>query len=115
MNVLFLTLVNFDTIQKRNIYTDLLREFIKNGDKVFVVSPVKRRLGEQTHLIDEPNAKILRLRIGNTQKTNLIEKGISTLLIEPQFKAGIKKYFADVTFHLVLYSTPPITLVSAIE
>lgn len=115
MNVLFLTLVNFDTIQKRNIYTDLLREFIKNGDKVFVVSPVERRLGEQTHLIDEPNAKILRLRIGNTQKTNLIEKGISTLLIEPQFKAGIKKYFADVTFHLVLYSTPPITLVSAIE
>ena len=42
MNVLLLTLVNFDTIQKRNIYTDLLREFIKNGDKVFVVSPVER-------------------------------------------------------------------------
>lgn len=115
MNVLFLTLVSFDTIQKRNIYTDLLREFIKNRHKVFVISPVERRLGEQTHIIEEPDAKILRLRIGNTQKTNFIEKGISTLLIEPQFKAGIKKYFSDVKFDLVLYSTPPITLVSAIE
>jgi glycosyltransferase involved in cell wall biosynthesis len=115
MNVLFLTLVSFDTIQKHNIYTDLLREFIKNGHNVYVISPVERRLGEQTHIIEEPHAKILRLQIGNTQKTNIIEKGISTLLIEPQFKAGIEKYFSDVKFDLVLYSTPPITLVSAIE
>ena len=115
MNVLFLTLVSFDTVQKRNIYTDLLREFINNGHKVFVISPVERRIGEQTHIIEEFDAKILRLQIGNTQKTNIIEKGISTLLIEPQFKAGIKRYFSNVKFDLVLYSTPPITLVSAIE
>ena len=115
MNVLFLTLVSFDTIQKRNIYTDLLRVFIKNGHKVFAISPVERRSGEQTHIIEEPDTKILRLQIGNTQKTNIIEKGISTLLIEPQFKAGIKKYFYNVKFDLVLYSTPPITLVAAIE
>ena len=36
-------------------------------------------------------------------------------MIEPQFKAGIKKYFSNVKFDLVLYSTPPITLVSAVE
>lgn len=31
MNVLFLTLLSFDSIQERNIYTNLLREFAKNG------------------------------------------------------------------------------------
>ena len=34
MNVLFLTLVEFDTIQEHNIYSDLLREFVKNGHEV---------------------------------------------------------------------------------
>ena len=36
-------------------------------------------------------------------------------MIEPTFKKGIKQYFSDVKFDLILYSTPPITLVSAIE
>ena len=61
------------------------------------------------------NAAILCLQIGNTQKTNIIEKGISTVLIEPRFKKAIAQYFSDVKFDLVLYSTPPITLVSAVE
>lgn len=115
MNVLFLTLLSFETLQERNIYTDLLREFVKNGHQVYAVSPTEKRENKPTHVVNEENATILRLQIGNTQKTNIIEKGISTLLIEPQFKAGIKKYFSNVKFDLVLYSTPPITLVSAIE
>lgn len=72
-------------------------------------------MGTDTHIIEEENATILRLRIGNTQKTGIIEKGISTVMIEPTFKNAIEKYFANVKFDLVLYSTPPITLVSAIE
>ena len=115
MNVLFLTLLNFESLQERTIYTDLLREFVKNGHNVYAVSPVEKRLNQKTHLIEEKNAKILRLQIGNTQKTNLIEKGISTVKIEPTFKRGIKKYFSSVKFDLILYSTPPITLVSAIK
>lgn len=115
MNVLFLTLLAFDSIQERTLYTDLLREFVKNGHHVYAISPVEKRQNQETHLIEEDHATILRLQIGNTQKTNIIEKGISTLLIEPQFKAGIKKYFSDVKFDLVIYSTPPITLVSAVE
>lgn len=38
-----------------------------------------------------------------------------TLLIAPRFKVAIKKYFSEIKFDLVLYSTPPITLISAIE
>ena len=115
MNVLFLTLVEFDTIQEHNIYSDLLREFVKNEHEVYVISPSEKRENKPTHVVKEDHATILRLQIGNTQKTNLVEKGISTLLIEPQFKAGIKEYFSNVKFDLILYSTPPITLVSAVE
>ena len=115
MNVLFLTLVSFSSLKERNIYSDLLREFVRNGHKIFVISPVEKRYCEKTHVVYEDNARILRLRIGNTQKTNIIEKGISTVMIEPSYKAAIKNYFSDIRFDLVLYSTPPITLVSAIE
>jgi hypothetical protein len=55
------------------------------------------------------------LQIGNIQKTNLIEKGISTLTLESKFKRGINKYFSDIKFNLILYSTPPITLQRAVE
>jgi len=115
MNVLFLTLVQFDSLQEKNIYTDLLREFVKNSHNVYVISPVEKRQNQSTHLIREKHARILRLKIGNTQKTNIIEKGISTLRIESQYKNAIKKFFSNVKFDLILYSTPPITLVSAIE
>lgn len=115
MNILFLTLLDFESLQERNIYTDLLREFVKSGHEVFAISPVEKRRNIDTHLVKEEHASILRLQIGNTQKTNIIEKGISTVMIEPTFKKAIKKYFSDVKFDLVLYSTPPITLVSAIE
>lgn len=115
MNVLFLTLLDFDSLDDRNIYTDLLREFAKHGHNLFVISPVERRKNQETKLLKTDKATILRLRIGNTQKTNIIEKGISTLSIEPLFIAGIKKYFSDVKFDLVIYSTPPITFCNAIE
>lgn len=115
MNVLFLTLFAFDSIQERTLYTDLLREFVKNGHHVYAISPVEKRQNQETHMIEEENATILRLQIGNTQKTNVIEKGISTVMIEPTFKKAIREYFSNVKFDLVLYSTPPITLVSAVE
>ena len=114
MNILFLTLLSFHSLQERSIYPDLLRQFVNKGHEVYAISPAERREGEETHLIAEEHAHILRLRIGNIQKTNIIEKGVSTVLIEPLFKRAIRQYFSDVRFDLVLYSTPPITLVSAI-
>lgn len=116
MNVLFLTLLDFNTIYEPGIYTDLLREFVKHGDEVYVVSPVEARKGIETHLIKEDKVTILKKKIGNIQKTqSLIEKGISTITLEYKIIDGIKKYFSNVKFDLILYSTPPITLCKAIE
>ncbi|PFN02889.1 glycosyltransferase WbuB, partial [Bacillus thuringiensis] len=78
MNVLFLTLLDFSTIKEKGIYTDLMREFTNNGNNVYIISPTEKRKRQKTKLIDEGNCKILKLQIGNIQKTNMIEKGIST-------------------------------------
>lgn len=116
MNILFLTLVQFDSLKERNIYTDLLQEFVDQGHFVYAISPTERRQGQETHLSqDDENAKVLRLRIGNTQKTNLIEKGISTITLEQLFIRAIQTYTAQIRFELVLYSTPPITLCNAVQ
>ncbi len=115
MNILFLTLLDFSTIEENGIYTDLMREFVSDNHKVFIISPTEKRKNEPTKLIDKENYKILKLQIGNIQKTNLIEKGISTLTLESKFIAGIKEYFADLRFDLVIYSTPPITLQRSVE
>ena len=115
MNILFLTLVDFDTIEQHNIYTDLLRELRRNGHTIYSVSPVEKRKKQKTYVISEENSFILKLKIGNIQKTNIIEKGISTLTIESLYIAGIKKYFSNIKFDMVLYSTPPITFCRAVE
>lgn len=114
INILFLSLLDFDSLDERNIYTDLLRSFKCAGHHLYVISPVERRKQKDTYVVYEENTTILKLRIGNTQKTNLLEKGISTLLIEPQFISGIKQHFSDVHFDLVLYSTPPVTFAKVI-
>lgn len=115
MNVLFLTLCEYSSIFERDLYTDLLRVFMSHGDKIYLISPVERRHGKDSYIVREGNSSILRLKIGNTQKTNIIEKGISTVMMEQAFIRGIKKHFAGIKFDLVIYSTPPITLVGAVE
>lgn len=115
INILFLSLLDFDSLEERNIYTDLLRTFHQKGHNLYVISPVERRKKQPTKIIENGNVSILKLRIGNTQKTNLLEKGISTVTIENIVKRGIKKYYSDVKFDLILYSTPPITFANVIK
>lgn len=109
MNVLFLTLAYPEGKGQRNIYTDLMQEFYENGDTVYVVCQRERRSGKPTEFKIENGIHVLRVRTGNVTKTNIIEKGISTILLERQFIKAIRKFLNDVKFDLVLYSTPPIT------
>lgn len=115
MRILFLSLSRFDDVNVRGIYSDLMREFIKRGNDVYIASPTERRFGKATHLIDSPNCHIIKIKTLNIQKTNIIEKGIGTLLLEIQFDRAIRKYWGNVKFDLVLYATPPITFNKVIE
>ena len=115
MNVLFLTLSRITDVRTRSLYPDLMRKFRDEGHDVYIVTPHERRFGKKTELVDSDGVKILGVKTLNIQKTNVVEKGIGTLLIESQYKAAIKKYLSEIRFDLVLYSTPPITFTSVIK
>lgn len=115
MNILFLTLLQIESLEKHSIYHDLFRKFRDHGHYIYIVSPRERRNEKKTELITEINVQMLCVKIGNITKCNVLEKGISTMLIEKRFKSAIKRYFFDVKFDMVLYSTPPITLAGVVQ
>ena len=116
MNVLFLTMGRFDSIEAHSIYADLLRCFRNHGHEIYTISPYEKRTGKKTELVHEKGAHILHIETGNvTGANNLISKGIAQVLLEPAFIRAIKKYFSDVKFDLVMYSTPPITFSKVVE
>jgi glycosyltransferase involved in cell wall biosynthesis len=113
--IIFLTLIRIDTIEERGIYHDLLRQFVQNGYDITVVCPIERVTGLNTRVIKSSNLTILQVKTLNIQKCNILEKGLSTISISYLFRNAIKKYFKVLNFDLILYSTPPITLVSLIS
>ncbi|MEG1331744.1 MAG: glycosyltransferase WbuB, partial [Eubacterium sp.] len=94
MNILFLTIQNLKDLKNHDIYSDLLNKLISEGHHVYIVSPIEKK--QSTKIFIGDSCTILKVKTGNIQKTNRIEKGISTLLIEAQFKSAIKKYFANI-------------------
>ena len=108
-------MVRIDSLRGSNLYVDLIKDLIKNGNKIYIANPSERRHNKNTHLIKGENYEILKIKTLNLQKTNVIEKGIGQLLMEYQFEAAINKYWNNVKFDLILYSTPPITFNKVIE
>ena len=115
MNILFLTIGRMESIDSYGIYPDLLRQLRDRGHEIYTVSARERRTGMATELTHGAHVHMLGVRVGNITKCNVLEKGISTLCIGGQFKSAIKRYFGDVKFDLVLYSTPPITLSGVVK
>ncbi len=115
MNILFLTVVRITEVSERGVYTDLIRKFRDEGHTVYITSPAERRFNEDTQLLKLDGVELLKVRTLNIQKTNLIEKGVATLLLEYQFHKQINHYFDNIKFDLILYSTPPITFTKVIK
>ena len=115
MNVLFLTMSNMLSVEGRGIYTDLMRKFRDEGHGVYIVAPRERRLGVPTSLKDADGVHLLGIKTLNVQKTNVVEKGLGQVSIEFLYKRAIQKYFKGISFDLILYSTPPITLMGVVK
>lgn len=115
MNVIFLTMAPIADISVKEIFPDLLREYVAKGHQVFVVSPRERRFGVQTNEKTEGAVHYLGVRTLNLQKTNVVEKGVGQILVENQFKKAIRKFWKDIKFDLILYATPPITLQGVVK
>ncbi len=115
MKVAFITLSHIRNIESRGIYTDLMRKFRDEGHEVYIITPCERRLKLETSLKNVDGVKILGVKTLNIQKTNILEKGLGTVLLESQLKSAVKKYLSDVRFDLILYSTPPITFTGVVS
>lgn len=115
MNIIFLTLVRITDIEDKGIYQDLMRKFRDEGHQVYIVCPCERRLGLNTSLLENNGVHILNVKTLNIQKTNIVEKGVGTLLLELQFKAAIQKFLGNIKFDLITYSTPPITFTNVVN
>ena len=115
MNILFLTLVNISSFEeKQNIYADQCREFVRRGHRVQIVCPDES--GAATGYVPyQDGSGVLKVKTGQMQKTGLIRKGIAMLTLSSRFKAAIQKHLRGIRFDLVIYSTPPITLVDIVR
>lgn len=116
MKILFLSIsLAISNLNNRGIYPDLLRKFAQEGHDIFIVAPAERRQRLKTTLSKSENVTTLLVQTLNITKTNLVEKGISTLLIEVLFSRAIRKYFKNMQFDLILYATPPISFIGLIK
>lgn len=116
MNILFLTMGRFDSIEAHSMYADLLRCFRNHGHEIYTITPYERKTGKKTELAHEKRAHVLHVKTGDvTGANNMISKGLAQISIEPIYIKAIKYYFSDVKFDLVMYSTPPITFSKVVE
>lgn len=115
MKVLFMTMGSFDSIESHSLYPDLLRCFRNNGNEVYTIAP--GNIYESDYrLLEEQGSKTVHILLNNlTGSRNLIKKGFAQISVGSKYIKAIKLFFSDVCFDLILYSTPPISLVSAIE
>lgn len=111
MKVLFMSLGVFYDLNDSSVHLDILKRFAKEHE----VWLVCKNEDKPTELTEELGIHVLRVHTGELKKVGLVQKGINTVKVEPQFKNAIKKYLSDVNFDLVLYTTPPITFASAVK
>lgn len=116
LHILFLSLSHFNNINAKGIYMDLIRALVHLGNSITVCAPLEQREKKSTYLEVQNGVKILRIRVGNITKCkNFIEKGMSLLFIESQYKNALEKFTSNEKYDLVLYATPPITFVNVVK
>lgn len=92
-----------------------MKVFIEHGHRPYIVTPREKKSGEQTELIDYDTYSLLKVRIGNTSNVSLVEKGISTVTLSYLYYQAVLTKLGHLCFGLILYSTPPITLVGPVK
>ena len=115
MNVLFISISSLPHVSEHGISLDLIHEFRRQGHNMYIICALEKRDNQETYIAEEDGCKILRVKIGNNKRANIIEKGLTTVLLPKKYIAAIKEYYSDVKFDLVLYPTPPVTQVETVE
>ena len=115
MNIIYLS-STASGMHSSSIYYDLLQEFLEHGHSITIVYPREIRDKQATSYEIQNGINYLGVKTLNiTKNKNMIEKGISTLIIDFNYKKAIKRHLKGVKFDLLLYSTPPISLIRTVE
>lgn len=116
MNILFLTIGDFDNLEAGSVHVDLVKKFAAMGHLVYVACKDERPDCQKVAMETISGITLLRIRTGAIKKnTNIFKKGLSTITLERKYIKAIKSYFSDVKFDLVLYHTPPITFGQVVD
>ncbi|NER11538.1 Glycosyl transferases group 1 [Muriicola jejuensis] len=108
MRILYLALGFPDMDTSQNMFTELVLEFHKNGHNIDVVAPVRNQ--SRTGLQLEAGIRVIRVPTLKLFNVGLIQKGLANLLLPFQYKKALKKSGFDLSYDLIIMSTPPITL-----
>lgn len=111
MNILLISISQLPHLQEHSITLDLIHTFQKRGHKVYVICSDNSK-GSKTSatLSIEAGCKVLRIKIGENKTDDWIKKGFTTICMPSNYIKAIKKYYSKITFDLVIYPTPPVTL-----
>ena len=115
MKILFISISSIPDVNLRSISLELLREFQRQGHEICILCAQENSGAGPTYLSEEEGFKIVRVRIGANKKANLLQKGITTVIEPYQYIRAIQRFYGEVKFDLVLFPTPPITQVKAVE
>ena len=103
----------------QNIYTDLMKCFVRHGHTVTVVCSDENgdnlnRMAFSREI--ENGIDVIRVKTpSNVGNVSMIKKGIATLFEDAFFLSAVKKSIPNEKYDLILCSTPPITLTNTID
>lgn len=107
MNILFL-FISLNNLEEPGVFSDLIREFARQGHKVKVATPLQDSKGREGVRL-EAGIEVLRFKTDQlTKNKSTIRKGIAYLKLIYQYPHAIKKYFGKEEFDLIVsHSLPP--------
>lgn len=109
MKILFISIA-WPSQGERNLYSDLIEEFIRWGHKVYVVGTYESAEKKVPILSEENNISVLRINSGKIRKTKYWRKAFSLLTLDRKLSRAIRRFYPNEKIDLVIASTPPITL-----
>lgn len=129
MKILFVS-ISWPAPGVRNLYTDLMDEFMVRGDEVFVLAtwqasgpaqaranpsaPVQGNGGvpvrRSTMPTREKGIRVLRVSASPIRKVSPIRKGLSLLRLGARMASALRREWSREAFDLLIAPTPPVTL-----
>jgi glycosyltransferase involved in cell wall biosynthesis len=113
INILYLSTVFPRAQESPTIFTDIAEALRDRGHHVVVAAADGSPGLARTQLAIERNIEVLRIKTISYYDVTLFRKGVATLAIMGTVTRAIKRHLSHMTFDIVLFESPPVTMCSA--